>query len=185
MHPETNWFATCRASNLEIIGPILGYFLRTKAENFCRVLSPKWSPINNLVEVDNILSICHKAVIPSVVELSVAKRTAKELEKFTQISIDNLNAIKADCLTNESRSRKIVMHEIRPEYHDWAWACLRSGDVAPLRKNFSVPTPALSNAVKISVPKIVSESMCTQTLSEHFLKKTRSGRIVRARKFFE
>ncbi|KAJ6639464.1 hypothetical protein Bhyg_12209, partial [Pseudolycoriella hygida] len=39
VNPESNWFDTCRECNLEILGPMLGYFLRTKAQHSARSTS--------------------------------------------------------------------------------------------------------------------------------------------------
>lgn len=182
MSPETNWFSTSRGSDLEVIGPILGYFLRIKAESFCRILSPKWNPIDNFDEVDNILSICDKAVKPVVVELSVAERTVKQLEKFVHISSANLDAIKVDKVSNEKSSRKIIMHDILPEYHSWAWSCLNTGNVVALGVNVSaVSTLPTFNDDNIFENAAESASIPLQIS----MKKTRSGRTIKARKFFD
>lgn len=174
VNPETNWFATCRDSNLEIIGPMLGYYLRTKAVHFCKHLSTEWNHSKNLDDTDNILSICDKAVIPFVVELSVAERTVKQLEKFVHIPDDTLHAIKVDKPSNDNRSRKMVMHEIRREFHNWAWSCLNTGDVVSLTEN---------SPVQDQIP-CLHRRVCQ---NQEFLEpvKTRSGRFVKKKRFFE
>lgn len=179
MSPETNWFATCRDSNLEVVGPILGYFLRTKAQHFCQNLSPNWNLLSNLDNVENILSICEKAVIPFVVELSVAERTVKQLEKFVHISSDDLHAIKVHRPPNDNRSRNMAMYEIRREYHNWAWDCLKSGDVVPPTETSTAPTLLCSDAANKSPPISLIESKDIRFSA------TRSGRIVKKRKFFD
>jgi len=173
VNPETNWFATCRDSNLEIIGPMLGYYLRRKAEHFCKNLSAVRNVYKNFDNVDNVLSVCDKAVLPFIVEVSVAERTVKQLEKFVHLSDDTMSSIKMDEATSDNLSRNMVIHEIRQEYHDWAWSCLNTGNVIPLTENVPKSRVNMSPQMFESASRLVSHS------------KSRYGRLIKKKRFFE
>lgn len=175
VNPETNWFDTCRDSNLEIIGPMLGHYLRTRAEHFCRNLSNASNNHKKFESVGKILSICDEAVSPCVVELTVAERIAKQLEKFVHLSDDVTRAV--DGAVTERGSRKMVIHEIKPEFHDWAWSCLNTGDMVPLTKSLA----SSSSQGSVLAQTVTSESSVSVTRPL----KTRCGRTVKINKKFE
>lgn len=177
VNDETNWFSTCRDSYLEIIGPMLGYYLRTKAEHFCKNLSNAWNSCKNFDDDAHVLSICDKAVLPFIVELSVSEKAVKQLGKFVHLSDDNMRAVKLDDAASDKRPGKITIHEIKHEYQNWAWSCLNTGNVLP----FTEDSPVTSSRADISPQTIVSESSVSITNSL----KTRCGRLVKKKKFFE
>ncbi|KAJ6646538.1 hypothetical protein Bhyg_01751 [Pseudolycoriella hygida] len=179
LNPETNWFASCRSSDLEIIGPIMGYFLRTKAEHFCDVLSPSWSSTDNFDGMDNILNICDEAIAPFVIELAVSERSAKQLEKFVHISSGVLSTVKIDWSEGKQFSKTIKIHEIRHDYHKWAWTCLKKGEVGPICDNEL--TTFSSCRADMMQPLLLNPFRPKECL----VKKTQSGRVVKARKFFQ
>lgn len=183
MNPKTNWFASYRNTHLEIVGPILGYFLKMRAEHFCRILASDWNPVDALVDVDDILAICEKAVEPVVLELSVSERSAKQFEKFVHVSVADLNAITVEN-SNDKLSRSVIMHELRPELHNWAWECLRGGNVCPIIGNMAIETPSNLNVENKHMQPNVLPSPSIASI-ENFVKRSRSGRVVKKSKKYE
>lgn len=173
LNPETDWFASCRGSDLEVIGPMLGLFLRKKARGFCQALFAKWSGTENMSDIDIDLDVCEKAIAPFVVELSISERSAKLFENTVHVSCDDLTYVKNESEGTEKLSTTITVHEIREDYHGWAWSCLQGGDFVPLR-DLTLPDSCESGS-ELLLPDTAMVSVA----------KSRSGRIVKQPKMFE
>lgn len=81
------------------------------------------------------LDICRFAFKPVVIELDVTERTKQRFNKFVQLDEESLNTVIS--VKSEQRSRKMRVHAISPEYENWAWRCLKRGEVVPLSQSAS------------------------------------------------
>lgn len=114
------WYLTKTNTDMEIIGPLIGYFLRFKAENFCRLLSNRCTPKQPSFErISDLFNLCQQCVRPIIVELEVIDRTITRFKKFIQISDEQFFKIKSETFVH--CTKKITMYQILPEYEDWAW----------------------------------------------------------------
>lgn len=125
----------------------------------------------NLVDIDHIMEICDNAVFPFVVELSISERSAKQFQKFVHVSSATVSSIRDESATSHTLSKKIIFYEIRQDFHDWAWSCLKNGNVGTL--------PDMDISHPVNVP-------CSMYSERKIVpKKTRCGRTVKKPKVFE
>lgn len=120
---KRQWYSTKTNSDMEIIGPLIGYFLRFKAVNFCRQLSTSCTTNQPSFEtINDLFSLCQQSIRPIIVELDVIERTIDRFKNFIQISDEQFSKIKSEECVH--CTRKTTMYQILPEYVNWAWQSL-------------------------------------------------------------
>lgn len=122
---SNGWFKTKKAYDMDLIGSLIGYFLRTKARQFCSAIQPKKIPQPNFEDVEELMAICGITIKPVVLEITAVDRTIKRFKNFPRITDAQFATIKSD--ENVLCSKSVTMHRIKKEFEELAWSCLDSG----------------------------------------------------------
>lgn len=78
------WFSSKRDSDMECIGPLIGYYLRCRAEHFCKIIAQcELKPSTSVFDkMNDIFEICDNAIKPAVVELDLPEKSALRFQRF-------------------------------------------------------------------------------------------------------
>lgn len=152
LEKSQEWFSTKRSSYMDLIGSLIGYYVRTRASQFCLTVNPTWISKPNLENVDELLSICKNAIKPVILEIDVVDKTSKRFQHFPHISEEEFAVMKSD--KNVTCTKCVKMFGIKNEFEDLAWNYLDMGHTETVIEQASILAyeESLSNLV---------ESFCT------------------------
>lgn len=166
-HKKNDWFTTKTNSDLVHVVSLTGYYLWTRATNFCQVICPMLEEKQPFENMDELMEMCKKAVKPVIIEMDVSEETAIRLRMFLLVSVSDeiINNIKGEKVKTFRGKSKKTIYEIKNEYEDLAWLCLHHGNFDAFHDVFLSET---CERVDVSPPTMTSgdfEVMPTKALS--------------------